>query len=204
MLPECRADTPRIHQVNSGTMYPGRFVKLTAAIFYLLLAIIPLAAPARAADSGALTISSPALAEGAAIAREFSCDGAGGSPPLIWSGVPEGTKAFALIMSDPDAPHGIFYHWVIFNLPGATRAMPAGAPKTETLTDGGEQGVNSVRQIGYKGPCPPHGPAHHYHFKLYALDAMLDLKPGANVNAVEAAMSGHVLASAELVGIFGH
>ena len=184
-------------------MYPDRLIKLSAAILYFLVGI-SLAIPASAADLGALTISSPAFADGAAIGREFSCDGAGGSPPLSWSNVPEGTKSFALIVADPDAPRGTFYHWVIFNLPAATRAMPAGAPKTETLTDGGEQGVNSVRQIGYKGPCPPHGLAHHYHFKLYALDAMLDLKPGANVNAVEAAMSGHVLASAELVGIFGH
>lgn len=186
----------------NGTMYPDRFVKLAAAILYLTLTI-PLAVPARA-GSGTLTISSPAFAEGAAIAPEFSCDGAGGSPPLAWSNVPDTTKSFALIVSDPDAPHGTFYHWVIFNIPATSRTLAAGAAKTETLTDGGDQGVNSFRQIGYNGPCPPRGPAHHYHFKLYALDSMLELKPGATVQAVEAAMPGHVLASAELVGIFGH
>lgn len=203
MLPEPRFGTWQNPPVKyNGTMYPDRFAKLSAAILYLLLAIF-LATPASAAE-GAFEISSPAFADGAAIAPEFSCDGAGGSPQLMWSAVPEGTKSFALIVSDPDAPHGIFYHWVIFNLPATARTLPAAVAKTENLAGGGDQGINSFRQIGYNGPCPPRGPAHHYHFKLYALDSMLELKPGATAQTVEAAISGHVLASAELVGLFGH
>jgi Raf kinase inhibitor-like YbhB/YbcL family protein len=186
-----------------GTMYPDRLAKLSAAILYLLVAVT-LSLPARAAEGGALAISSPAFADGAAIGREFSCDGAGGSPPLSWSDVPEGTKSFALIVADPDAPRGTFYHWVIFNLPAATRTLAAGVAKTDTLAGGGDQGLNGARRIGYTPACPPRGPAHHYHFKLYALDSTLALQPGATAQAVEAATSGHVLASAELVGIFGH
>lgn len=186
-----------------GTMYPDRMLKLSAAILYLLMAVT-LSLPAHAAEGGSFSISSPAFADGAAIGREFSCDGEGGSPPLSWSGVPEGTRSFALIVADPDAPRGTFYHWVIFNLPGATRTLAAGVAKTETLAGGGDQGLNGARRIGYTPPCPPRGPAHHYHFKLYALDSTLALQPGATAQAVEAATSGHVLASAELVGIFGH
>ncbi|MFZ1889327.1 MAG: YbhB/YbcL family Raf kinase inhibitor-like protein [Candidatus Binataceae bacterium] len=184
-------------------MYPHRLAKLAVAFLYLLITISPSSA-ARAADGGALTISSSAFADGAAIGREFSCDGTGGSPPLSWSNVPETTRSFVLIVSDPDAPHGTFYHWVIFNLPAQTRTLAAGAPTTETLADGADQGFNSARRIGYTAPCPPRGPAHHYHFKLYALDSMLALKPGETVETVESAISGHVLASAELVGVFGH
>jgi Raf kinase inhibitor-like YbhB/YbcL family protein len=199
MSPEFRAGT----NVNYiGTLYPDRLVKLTAAILYVLVTMLS-GVPARA-DSGALAISSPAFADGAAIGREFSCDGSSGSPPLGWTGVPKATKSFALIVSDPDAPHGTFYHWVIFNLPAATRTLAAGVAGTETLAGGGDQGLNGARRIGYFPPCPPRGPAHHYHFKLYALDSTLALQSGATAQAVEAAISGHVLASAELVGIFGH
>ncbi|MHB8382183.1 MAG: YbhB/YbcL family Raf kinase inhibitor-like protein [Candidatus Binataceae bacterium] len=166
---------------------------------------MPIATLSAARAAGvAFAIASPAFTDGAAIAPEFSCDGTGGSPPLAWSAPPAGTKSFALIMADPDAPSGVFFHWVIYNLLAATRGLPAGVAKSETLADGGEQGINSFHQIGYNGPCPPRGKAHHYHLKLYALDSMLDLKPGADVNAVESAMTGHVLASAEMVGVFGH
>lgn len=175
---------------------------LIALLAPLLLTIVP-GASARAGGTGALSLGSPAFDSRATIAPQFSCDGAEESPPLAWSGVPEATKSFALIVADPDAPSGTFFHWVIFNLPAATRALPAGVAKTEILAPGGIQGINSFRQIGYNGPCPPRGPAHHYHFKLYALDSMLELKPGARADAVESATSGHVLATAELVGIFG-
>ncbi|MGH7781953.1 MAG: YbhB/YbcL family Raf kinase inhibitor-like protein [Candidatus Binataceae bacterium] len=183
-------------------MCRNRFKQSAAAAFCLLLIVV--AAPARAADSNAFAISSVAFAPGAAIAARFSCDGANGSPPLTWSNIPERTKSFALIVSDPDAPSGTFFHWVIFNLPGAARGLPAGIAKTGSLAQGGDQGINSFHQIGYNGPCPPRGSMHHYHFKLYALDSMLELKPGATVDAVGSAASGHVLATAELVGIFGH
>jgi len=181
---------------------PRRFSQLIRAALLVLLMIVA-ARSARGADTGALSIGSPAFLSGATIAPQFSCVAADQSPPLAWTGVPDGTKSLALIVADPDAPSGTFIHWVIFNLPPATRALPDGVAKTQSLAQGGVQGINSFRQIGYNGPCPPRGPAHHYHFKLYALDSTLDLNPGAHADAVEAAASGHVLATAELVGIFG-
>ena len=176
-----------------------RIVCATACLF----GIIAFALPVRPADSSALAIRSSAFISETAIAPEYSCADADQSPPLTWSGVPGGTKSFALIVADSDAPSGTFIHWVIYNLPESARGLPPATAKTETLATGGVQGANSFRQIGYNGPCPPRGPAHHYHFKLYALDIVLNLKPGANADAVEAAAAGHVLATAELVGVFG-
>ncbi|HVA79613.1 MAG TPA: YbhB/YbcL family Raf kinase inhibitor-like protein [Candidatus Binataceae bacterium] len=176
-----------------------QIVRATAGLFWT----IALALPVRAADSSVLAIRSSAFVPEAAIAAEYSCTGADQSPPLTWSGVPGGAKSFALIVADSDAPSGKFVHWVIYNLPASARGLPPATAKTETLAAGGVQGINSFRQIGYNGPCPPPGPAHHYHFKLYALDIVLNLKPGANADAVAAAAAGHVLAAAEMVAVFG-
>ena len=125
------------------------------------------------------------------------------SPPLKWKGVPTGTKSLVLIMDDPDASVGTWVHWVVCNIPGDKDSLKEGVPPEKTLPDGSIQGTNSFRRIGYGGPYPPPGPAHRYVFKLYALDAVLDLPPGADKPTVVKAMEGHILASAELVGLFG-
>lgn len=145
-------------------------------------------------------LNSPGFAEGAAIPKEFTCEGADSSPALKWTDPPAGTKSFALIADDPDAPAGTWVHWVIYNLPADSRQLAAGAPKDDELPNGARQGGNDFQRIGYGGPCPPPGPAHRYFFKLYALDAKLELKPGAAKGELENAMKGHMLAQAELVG----
>lgn len=150
-----------------------------------------------------LILQSSAFAAGEPIPKQFTCDGADQSPPLAWSGAPTGTKSLALIVEDPDAPGGTFVHWVIFNLPPAPAALSAGAPKQATLPNGANQGRNGFRRIGYGGPCPPPGSPHHYHLRLYALDAALDLTPGASSAEVRAAMAGHVLGEADLTGTYG-
>jgi Raf kinase inhibitor-like YbhB/YbcL family protein len=137
--------------------------------------------------------------QGERIPARFTCNGAGLSPQLAWSAPPVGTASLALIVTDPDAPGGSFVHWVLYDLPAGTLALAEGLPQ---LPEGARQGRNDFGDLGYGGPCPPHGPAHHYHFTLYALDKKLNLPAGATRAQVEAAMQGHILASGELIGLF--
>jgi len=152
----------------------------------------------------AFTLASAAFREGAVIAAKYTCDGVDVSPALTWSGAPAGTRSFALIADDPDAPAGTWVHWVLYNLPADVSELPENIAKVESLDLGGaRQGRNDFRRPGYGGPCPPPGPPHRYFFKLYALDAPLKLKAGAQKRDVEAAMEGHVLATAQLMGTYG-
>jgi len=148
----------------------------------------------------ALTMTIPSFANGGEIPKKFSCDGSDVSPELSWSGAPPGTKGFALIADDPDAPAGTWTHWVLFDLPAAVTGLPEGVTKAEKLPNGGSQGRNDFRKLGYGGPCPPPGKPHRYFFKLYALDRMLDLKPGVSKQQLEGAMQGHILDKAEWMG----
>jgi Raf kinase inhibitor-like YbhB/YbcL family protein len=141
------------------------------------------------------TITSPAFADGADIPRRHTCDGETRSPRLTWRDPPTGARSFALIVDDPDAPSGTFTHWVLFNVPGGSTELPEGATV-------GRSGRNDFGKNGYGGPCPPegHGP-HRYFFKLSALDVeALKLADGASRAQLEAAMQGHVLGTAQLVG----
>ena len=117
---------------------------------------------------------------------------------------PAGTKALALIMDDPDAPRGTFVHWVLYDLPPDTRSLAEGLAKDRQLANGARQGRNDFGKIGYNGPCPPKGASHRYFFKLYALDAMMNLKAGASKGGLERAMKGHILAQTEISGRYRH
>jgi Raf kinase inhibitor-like YbhB/YbcL family protein len=151
------------------------------------------------------TLTSPSFADGATIPSQYTCDGADRSPALSWSGAPAGTKSFALIVDDPDAPAGIWVHWVLFNLPATATSLPENVARTETLPDlgGAIQGRNDSHKAGYAGPCPPPGKPHRYYFKLYALDGSLALHPGASKTDVVRAMDGHTLGNAQLMGTYG-
>jgi Raf kinase inhibitor-like YbhB/YbcL family protein len=148
------------------------------------------------------TLTTSAFANGSTIPKQFTCSGADISPALTWSGAPDGTKSFALIVDDPDAPVGTWTHWVAWNLPASVHSLPENTVKAEQLHDGTLQGRNDFRKIGYGGPCPPPGKPHRYFFKLYALDAKLTLKAGATKAELEQAMNGHILAQAEVMGKF--
>ncbi len=151
----------------------------------------------------AFILTSAAFKDGAPIPAKYTCDGVDVSPPLAWSGAPAGTRSVALIADDPDAPGGTWVHWVLYNLPAEVSDLPENIAKVESLDLGGaRQGRNDFRRPGYGGPCPPPGPAHRYFFKLYALDTRLELKAGAQKKDVEAAMEGHVLGSAQLMGTY--
>lgn len=152
-----------------------------------------------------LAISSPAFADGGPIPRAHTCDGADLSPPLVWSGIPEGTRELALVVDDPDAPRGVFVHWVLYGLAPGVTSLPAGLPKDAMIQRPvtASQGVNDFREIGYRGPCPPRGAPHRYHFTLYALDAPPAVPPGASKAVLLKAMQGHILAQATMIGRYG-
>lgn len=153
-----------------------------------------------------ITLQSSAFEAGQVIPKKYTGDGPDVSPPLTWSGLPEGTKEVALIVDDPDAPTSEpWVHWVIYKIPANVNSLPEGVPKSATLSDPADalQGITSFRKVGYGGPLPPagHGP-HRYYFKIYALDASLDLGPGIDKKALLKAMSPHIIAEGELMGTY--
>lgn len=145
----------------------------------------------------ALTITSRAFAQGQAIPAKYTCDDQDVSPPLHWDNVPPTTQSLALIMDDPDAPAGIWVHWVLFNLPANLLDLPEKAVPPQ----GSLEGKNGWGRTGYRGPCPPSG-SHRYFFKLYALDTTLTLGSGAGKEQLLKAMEGHILAQGELMGTY--
>src|SRR5579863_8570465 len=159
---------------------------------------------AEATDMAAFKITSSAFAHNGAMDARFTCQGGDTSPPLAWTGPPAGTKSFALIMDDPDAPDPAapkmtWVHWVLYDIPASANALPEGGAKN--LPAGTRVGQNDWKRTGYGGPCPPIG-RHRYFHKLYALDVVLpDMRTPDKVQ-LEAAMQGHVLAEAELIGTY--
>jgi Raf kinase inhibitor-like YbhB/YbcL family protein len=149
-----------------------------------------------------MQVTSAAFKNNESIPAQYTCEGKNISPPLAWTGAPAGTRSFVLIVDDPDAPHGVWTHWVVFDLPADTTELAEDTPKSQSITGNAKQGTNDFKQVGYGGPCPPAGKPHRYFFKLYALDTLLDLKPGASKNQVEAALAQHVLAQGQLVGTY--
>ena len=155
-------------------------------------------------------LSSTAFRNGGAIPGKYSGEGDDVSPPLEWVGIPEGTREFALICDDPDAPSAEpWIHWVIYGIAADAKSLPEGIPAARTQLDHpiiARQGKNSWGSgviIGYRGPLPPPGHGtHHYRFKLYALDHILDLPPSATKSQLLKAIQGHVLAEAELMGTY--
>jgi Raf kinase inhibitor-like YbhB/YbcL family protein len=154
----------------------------------------------------AMTLQSEAFAHGRAIPKKHTEDGDDLSPPLSWAGVPDGTQEFALIVDDPDAPRTEpWVHWVLYKIPADVRALTEGLPQTPRLNapGGAQQGKNTWGTDGYRGPAPPKGHGtHHYHFRLYALDAPTPAAQGLDKSALLGAMKGHVLGEAELVGTY--
>jgi Raf kinase inhibitor-like YbhB/YbcL family protein len=148
-------------------------------------------------------LTSDAFANGQSIPAKYSCSGKNISPGLAWDEPPAGTRSFALIVDDPDAPMGTWVHWVLFNIPANTRELQEDLPISGKNVDPNAMyvGKNSSSNTRYDGPCPPSG-THRYYFKLYALDTTLSLQPGATKEQVLAEMKGHLLAQGELMGTF--
>ena len=144
----------------------------------------------------ALGLSSPAFHAGSSIPQRYTCDGQDASPPLRWAHVPRRARSLAIQLQDPDAPGGVFTHWLLWNLSPRTRGIPAEVDRTT-------QGRNSFGRIGYSGPCPPQGSTHHYVFTLFALDRKLTLPRGASPARFHAAIGGHAVSRATFVGVYG-
>ena len=143
-------------------------------------------------------LETAAFAEGATIPRLHTCEGADLSPAVEWSGEPGGTKSFALIVDDPDAPVGVWNHWLLWDIPASTRALAQGFKAGQV----GESGANDFGRLGYGGPCPPKGHgSHRYFFRLHALDVpSLGLRRGAKRAELDRALAGHILAEAQRMG----
>ena len=146
-----------------------------------------------------MKIFSSAFTDGGMIPSSYTCDGENVSPQLQWLDVPPKTVTLALIADDPDAPVGIWVHWVVYNIPPAATGFAEAVPVDKKLSNGAIQGKNDFHQIGYGGPCPPGG-THRYYFKLYALDAKVSLPPGAAKRDLVNAMSGHILQETQMMG----
>ncbi len=159
----------------------------------------------QAADDSAVTllIESEAFEAEGTIPQPYTCDGDDVSPALRWSEPPAGTQSLALIFDDVDAPMRTWVHWVLFNIPASTRTLPEGIADDAIVTGLGVHGSNSWKALGYGGPCPPKGSPHRYTFRLYALDATLDLEAGASRAELDEAMEGHILGQGQLVGLYG-
>ncbi len=157
-----------------------------------------------AAPAGTLVLSSPAFADNSPIPAKYTADGADVSPPLEWHGAPAGTKSFALIVEDRDSPSGAFTHWLIADVPDLVSSLPEGVEKKDVVSvpASAVQGLNSFKRAGYGGPKPPPGKVHHYYFYFYALDGRLDMPPGFSKGQLRAALAGHMLAEATLVGTY--
>jgi Raf kinase inhibitor-like YbhB/YbcL family protein len=152
----------------------------------------------------AMKLSSPALDANGAIGARYSAYGQGVSPPLRWTAV-QGAGSYAIVVEDPDASATPFVHWMIWNIPAATNALPEGLPKDAQLStpSGAVQGRGDIGSVGYFGPRPPAGTGiHHYHVQIFALDGPLTLRPDAKLDTLVGAMQGHVIADGELVGTY--
>jgi Raf kinase inhibitor-like YbhB/YbcL family protein len=154
---------------------------------------IGLAIVSFAGGEAKMKITSSAFQEGGNIPSKFTCDGGDTGPPLQIADVPSGAKSLALIMDDPDAPSGLFTHWMVWNISPQTNVIAEGS------TPKGARGTNDFGKSSYGGPCPPSG-THRYYFKIFAIDRELDLAAGAKRGQLDAAMKGHVVAQGELMG----
>ena len=152
----------------------------------------------------ALSVSSPAFQEGGRIPTKYTCEGQDTSPQLSWSEPPAGTQSFALITDDPDAPGGVFTHWVLFNIPSDSRELPEAVTTQAKLPIGALQGKNDFGRVGYGGPCPPPGRPHRYQFTIYAVNQSLELKAGVSKKQLINAIQGHILAQGQLTGTYQH
>ena len=150
----------------------------------------------------AFQLTSPAFNNGDAIPPPYACDGMNSSPPLAWTDPPAGTQSLALIVKDPDAPGGNFYHWVVYNIPSSQRSLQKTYKWPSRQPDGTLQGINDFGKVGYGGPCPGPVRTHRYIFTLYALDTRLPQTFGYRAGDLGLVMDGHILAKAQLTGTY--
>ena len=154
-----------------------------------------------AVSSGIFTLRVDSLSPGSVLPDVYTCKGTMASPQVAWSGIPEGTKSLVLILEDPDAPNGVYTHWLVYNIPPLDGEIAQGQTNAKVLSNGAQQGESSNGFRGYYPPCPPIGSTHHYLFRLYALDLYLTL-PTADRAAIEQALASQTIAQTEFITTF--
>jgi Raf kinase inhibitor-like YbhB/YbcL family protein len=172
--------------------------------FVLVMMATAVCSVAKGDKNMSYAIKSSAFGEGMPIPKEYTCEGKSISPDLSWSGAPSNTKSFVLICDDPDAPHGTWTHWIVYDIPLTTTSFAAGVKTGDELEHGIKQGSQSSEVVGYQGPCPPPGHGkHRYYFTLYAMDCpSLGIKGGANRKQVEEAMGKHIISKTQYMGTY--
>lgn len=178
----------------------SRMLVASALAAWAALAAV-LFSPPSDAQGKRLTLNSADFTNGQGIPPQFTCEGPGTSPELSWSNVPPATQSLALVVRDPDAPSGEFAHWIVYDIAANTGEISQGAAAKAALPAGAREGTNGSGSKGWTPPCPPRG-THHYQFELYALDTQLPALKAPTGPALFAAMRGHVLDRAELVGTY--
>lgn len=154
-------------------------------------------------DMKKIVMQSNDFTDGQRLNIDQTCEGKNISPSLSWGNGVVGVKSFSIVCDDPDAPSKTWVHWVIFNIPASVNSLPAAVSADAELPSGARQGVTDFGTVGFGGACPPKGHGtHHYFFKIYALDTMLDLQAGCSKADLETAMTGHILAGGQLVGTY--
>jgi Raf kinase inhibitor-like YbhB/YbcL family protein len=170
--------------------------KIIAILFMVMVVFFSASLDKEVRAMAALQITSPAFQNNGTIPRLYTCDGKDINPPLMIANCPQGTKSIALICDDPDAPMGIWVHWVLWNINPGVKEI-----KENTVPQGAVQGINDFKKHSYGGPCPPSG-THRYFFKVYALDTILNISPNSTKAELEKAMKGHILVEGQLVGLY--
>jgi len=173
--------------------------KLFILFMFVSLLFVYTKNPRKEANAMDLEVSSTAFENGGNIPSKYTCDGKDISPSISWNKGPAGTKSYAIIADDPDAPIRTWVHWVIYNIPENVTSLPEAMSNDKLLDFGALQGKNDFRKIGYGGPCPPGG-THRYYFKVYALDTLLDVKPGLTKKQLLKTIERHILTKGKLMG----
>lgn len=185
-----------------------RFIVQILVLFSLAVACgggdsRPIVSIGEVGSSGLFEVTTPAFGHGGKIPARYTCDGEDGSIPLEWTGTPEGTQAYAVVLDDPDAPGGTFKHWIIFDIEGSEAGLLEGVDKTEVIVGGAVQPKNDFGRTGYSGPCPPSGSNHRYQVFVFALSERLALRASASQSEVLNAIEAVVLARASVEGVYG-
>jgi Raf kinase inhibitor-like YbhB/YbcL family protein len=150
----------------------------------------------------AITVTSASFKQGETIPKRYSCEGENISPAITWSAGPSGTKSYALVCEDPDAPSGMFIHWVMYNIPASEHGLAENIEKKDVLPNGTREGKNGAGNTGYTGPCPPPGKPHRYFFRVFALDTELNLSGDVTRDLLMAAIQSHILAEGSIMGTY--
>ena len=194
-------DTRKMKNAGPGLKRICVFATVFLSCLLASVLLLRLSEPVHVQARDSLWVRSSSFSEGAMIPGRLTCDGANLSPQLNWQSAPAGTISFAIVVDDPDTPTD-FTHWLVYNIASGVRELAEGASTEGAMPQGFAEGKNDFGHSGYGGPCPPRGNPHHYVFRVYALNRLLNLPPGATRKQLDAAINGHIVSQGQIVGIY--